>query len=68
MAGGENIGKDTGTLYLGKTNFITCTALSTAPGLIVGSNNTSGSKTANANFGLSNVIYCDGGLAVPQTE
>lgn len=68
LAGGENIGKDTGTLYLAKTNFITCTALSTTPGLIVGNNNTSGSKTANAYLGLSNVIYCDGGLAVPKAR
>ena len=36
--------------------------------MIVGNNNTSGSKTANAYLGLSNVIYCDGGLAVPQTR
>ena len=65
LCGGELTLKDTGTLYLAKTNFITITAPSNTAGFIIGNNNTSGSKTASAYLGLTNVIFCDGGLAMP---
>jgi hypothetical protein len=66
LAAGENVGKNVATMYFALTNYITCYASGTTAGLIVGNNNTSGSKTANSFLGTTNVIFCDGGLEVPQ--
>jgi len=66
LPAGENIGKNAATMYFAKTNFITCYASGTTAGLIVANNNSSGSKTARAYLGVTNVIFSDGGMEVPQ--
>jgi autotransporter-associated beta strand protein len=65
LAGGENINKDVGILYLANTNYITCSASGTTAGFIVGNNPTSGSKTTRSFLGTTNVILADGGMEVP---
>ena len=65
LGGGENIGKDVGTLYLASTNYITCSASGTTPGVVIGNNNTSGSKTTKSWLGVTNVILADGGMEIP---
>jgi fibronectin-binding autotransporter adhesin len=67
LAGGENTGRDCGVIDFAKTNYIICTAPSNTPGLIVGNNNTSSSKSPAASLlGLTNGFFSDGGIAVPQ--
>ena len=65
LGAGENIGKDVGTLYLASTNYITCSASGTTAGVIIGNNNTSGSKTTKSYLGVTNVIRADGGMEIP---
>ncbi len=65
LPAGENIGKNVGTLFFAKTNFITCFAAGTTAGLIVGNNNNSGSKTVTSFLGVTNVILSDGGMEIP---
>ena len=65
LGAGESIGKDVGTLYLASTNYIFCSASGTTPGVIIGNNNTSGSKTTKSYLGVTNVILSDGGMEIP---